>query len=126
MPDLFKEIIPSILQNKKSVIENDQDAKDYQPYMVNKALSYHVDVVLYANDMNMCYHLHKKAQYEYLINSVRGMKRPYAQWHKASKTNDLEAVKLFFGYSTRRAREALNLLTDDQLKIIRRKTDTGE
>jgi len=126
VPDLFKEIIPSILQNKKSVIENDQDAKDYQPYMVNKALSHHPDTIMFANNMNMCYHLHKKAQYDYLINIVRGMKRPYAQWHKASKTDDLEAVKLFFGYSTRRAREALKLLTDDQLKIIRRKTDTGE
>jgi len=126
VPDLFKEIIPSILQNKKSVIENDQDAKDYQPYMVNKALSHHPDTIMFANNMNMCYHLHKKAQYDYLINIVRSVKRPYTKWHKASETNDLEAVKLFFGYSTRRAREALKLLTDDQLKIIRRKTDTGE
>lgn len=126
MPDLFKEILPSILQNKKSVIDNDQDAKDYNPYMVNKALSHHPDTIMFSNNMNMSYHLHKKAQYDYLINIVRGMKRPYTQWYKASKTNDLEAVKVFFGYSTKQAREALKLLTDKQLKIIRIKTDTGE
>mgnify|MGYP006268478823 CR=1 FL=1 len=126
MPDLFKEIIPSILQTKKPVINDDQDAKDYPPYMVNKALSHHVDTIMFSNDMNMNFHLHKKAQYDYLINIVRGMKRPFTQWHKASKTNDLEAVKLFFGYSTRHAREALKLLTDEQLKIIRKKTFIGE
>jgi len=126
MPDLFKEIIPSILQTKVLVITDDDSAKDYQPFVVNKALSHHPDTIMYANEMNRAYHLHKKAQYDYLINSVRGKKRPFTKWHKASDTNDLEAVKLFFGYSTRHAREALKLLTDKQIEIIRKKTDIGE
>ena len=126
MADLFKEVLPSILKTKKPIFTDDESAKAYNPYMVNKALSHHMDTVIVANNMNMCYHLDKKPQYDYLINSVRSANRPFTKWHKASETDDLEAVKLFFGYSTRRAREALNLLTDDQLKIIRRKTDTGE
>jgi Bacteriophage clamp loader A subunit len=126
MPDLFKEIIPSILQTKILVITDDNSAKDYQPYVVNKALSHHPDTIMQANKMNMSYHLHKKSQYDYLINSIRGKKRPFTQWYKASDTNDLEAVKLFFGYSTKHAREALKLLTDKQIKIIRKKTDIGE
>ena len=48
MPDLFKEIIPSILQTKENVFG--EDYSDYVPYVVNKALSYHVDCVLYANE----------------------------------------------------------------------------
>jgi Bacteriophage clamp loader A subunit len=126
MPDLFKDIIPSILKTKKSVYEDDPTAKDYQPYMVNKALSHHSDTILQSNNMNMSYHLHKKAQYDYLINSIRGMKRPYTQWYKPSKIDDLEAVKLFFGYSTKHAREALKLLTEEQIEIIRKRTAIGD
>ena len=53
MPDLFIEIIPSILQTKKSVVNDDIDAKDYVPFMVNRSLSYHMDCILYANEMNL-------------------------------------------------------------------------
>jgi Bacteriophage clamp loader A subunit len=126
MPDLFKEILPSILQNKKSVINSDEEAKDYTPFLVNKALSHHIDCIMYSNNMNMNFHLHKKAQYDYLINTIRAMKRPHTSWFKASKSNDLEAVKLFFGYSTRQAREAIKLLTDEQIEIIKTKTFIGE
>ena len=126
MADLFKEVLPSILTTKKPVYTDDESAKDYNPYMVNKALSHHRDTVKYANNMNMLYHLHKKAQYDYLINSVRSMKRPFTKWHKKDASDDVEAVKLFFGYSTRRAREALNLLTEEDLKIIRKKTRIGD
>jgi hypothetical protein len=126
MPDLFKEIVPSILQTKKEVISDDESAKDYAPFLVNKAVSQHVDCVMYANVMNMNYHLHKKAQYDYLINSVRAMKRSHAKWYKSTKVCDLEAIKLFFGYSTRRAREAIKLLSAEQIDTIKRKTNIGD
>ena len=125
MPDLFKEIVPSILQTKKEVVTNEESAKDYAPYVVNKALSGYVDCIMYVNQMNINHHLHKKAQYDYYINSIRAKKRPYAQWLKAEKTNDLEAVKLFFGYSTRAAREAIKSLTAEQIEIIKKETEIG-
>jgi Bacteriophage clamp loader A subunit len=124
--DLFKDIIPSILQTKKDVFIDDPSYRDYNPYMVNKALSNYPDTVMAANNMNMNYHLHKQAQYNYYLNSVRAMKRPYAKWFKAQKEDDLEAVKLYFGYSSRRAREAIKLLTDEQIDTIRKITTIGD
>ena len=50
MSDLFKDIIPSVLQTKKDVLE---DEKDYNAFVVNKALSFHFDCVLQVNSMNM-------------------------------------------------------------------------
>lgn len=125
MADLFKDVIPSILQTKKDVFTDDPNMRDYNPYMINKALSNYIDSVIFANNMNMSYHLHKKAQYDYYINIVRAMKRPYAKWYKAQKEDDLEAVKLFFGYSTKQAREAIKLLTEEQIDIIRKTTTIG-
>ena len=53
MPDLFKEILPSILEKKKSVFRDELDYKDYKPFLINRALSYHMDCVLYVNEMNI-------------------------------------------------------------------------
>ena len=123
MMDLFKDLLPSILQNKKHILEQE---KDYNAYMVNKALSYHADTIMEANSMNCSYNLDPKPQYEYLLNKVRARKRPFVKWEKPIKEDDLLAVKLFFGYSDNRARECLKILTDDQVEIIRRKTFIGD
>lgn len=126
MADLFKEILPSILQNKKDVLTDPEEVKSYNPYLVNKALSTHPDCLMYANAINSSFHLDKDLQYSFYLNSIRSAKRPFQQWFKATKESDLEAVKTFFGYSDRRAREALKILTDAQIETIRRKTTIGD
>ena len=66
MTDLFKDIIPSILQTKKNVLEN---PKDYNGFVVNRALSFHYDCVLQANQMNVMPGLNSDMQYAYLLNT---------------------------------------------------------
>jgi len=125
MPDLFKEIIPSILQTKKSVIHDDIDLKDYTPFVVNRALSYHIDCVLYANEMNLHPELEKDLQYSYLLNTIRPMKRKFQPWQKSEVEKNIESVKTYFGYSNQKAKEALRILNDDQIAEIKRRTDKG-
>lgn len=125
MPDLFKEIIPSILQTKKSVIKDEVDLKDYKPFMVNRALSYHMDCVLYANEMNIHGQLDSDMQYQYLLNTIRPMKRKFAPWQKAQVEKDIECIKDYYGYSDEKAKEALRILTDEQIAEIKIKTDKG-
>ena len=125
MPDLFKEIIPSILQTKKNVFEDDQSYKDYTTFVINRALSYHLDCVLYANEMNIHNGLDKDMQYQYLLNTIRPMKRKFQKWQKAEVNNDIECVKQYFGYSNERAKEALRILNNEQLAEIREKTNKG-
>ena len=125
MPDLFKEIIPSILTTKKSVINDDIDVKDYTPFVVNRALSYHIDCVLYANEMNLHPELEKDLQYQYLLNTIRPMKRKFQPWQKSEVNKDIECVKTYFGYSNQKAKEALRILNDEQIAEIKRKTDKG-
>ena len=122
MADIFKDIIPSILQTKKDVLI---DEKDYVPFVVNKALSHHYDCILHANLMNMFPNLDKKLQYQYYLNSIRSYKRPYQKWLKRETIADLELVKEYYNFSTEKAKEALTVLTEDQLDIIRKKLDRG-
>jgi hypothetical protein len=123
MTDLFKDILPSIMQTKQHILEEE---KDYNAFMVNRALSYHPDCIMYANEMNQNFNVDQKPQYDYLINKIRAKKRPFVKWEKPVKEDDLLAVKLFFGYSDKKALECLKILTQEQLHIIKIKTQIGD
>ena len=122
MSDLFKDIIPSILQHKRPVLE---DEKDYSAFVINKALSFHYDCVLQANEMNKFPSLPGAMQYHYLLNSIRGYKRPFRPWQKRETIENLDTVKEYFGYSNQKAKDALRILNDEQLAEIRKRTDKG-
>jgi hypothetical protein len=123
MPDLFKEILPSIMKSKQNVF--DGDYSDYNPFIVNRALSYHIDCLPYAAEICSLSHLDKDMQYQYLLNSVRSMKRDFKKWQKSETEENLECVKLYFGYSNQKAKEALRILTNEQIAEIKIKTDKG-
>jgi len=125
MADLFKEIVPSILQTKVNYLRDDVDLKEYSPFMVNRALSYHMDCVLYVNEMNKYHSLDKDMQYQYLLNSIRPVKRKFQPWQKSSTDKDLECIKEYFGYSNQKAKEALLLLSAEQIAEIKIRTDKG-
>jgi len=74
MADLFKEIIPSILQTKEYALLTEQDEKSYSSFMVNRALSFHRDTVLWANEMNRFTNLDNKLKYDFLLNIIRAQK----------------------------------------------------
>ena len=82
----------AILQTKKQLIVDDLTEREYQPFLVNRALSQHNDCVMYANEMNRRHHLDKKMQNDFLLNTIRSMKRPFAKWAKAEKNDDLECI----------------------------------
>ena len=117
--------VNAILQNKKQMIVDDLTEKDYIPFLVNRSLSYHSDCIMYANEMNRRHFLDKKLQNDFLINTVRSRKRPFAKWVKSEKSEDIACVKLAYGLSDSKAREALRLLSDEQIQLLKEKTHTG-
>lgn len=125
MADLFKEVIPAILQTKKYVLQDEQDVKKYDAFIVNKALSFHVDCTLYANQMNLYHELDNDLQFQYLLNAIRSMKRKYQPWQKAEVNKDLEPIKEYFGFSNEKAKQALRVLNDEHITLIKEKTNKG-
>ena len=125
MPDLFKEILPSILEKKRSVFLDEYDYKDYNPYIINRALSYHMDCILYVNELNKNPNLEKDLQYSYLLNTIRPQTRKFQPWQKSEVDKDIECVKQYFGYSNEKAKEALRILNDEQIAEIKAKTNKG-
>jgi len=122
LSDLFRDIIPSILQTKNDILE---DEKDYNAFVVNRALSFHYDCVLQANEMNKYPGLPGSMQYSFLLNSIRGYKRPFRKWEKRETIEDLEAIREYFKYSYDKAKEVMVLLDATQLEEIKKHIDKG-
>lgn len=120
--DLFKDVLPSLLQKKNSIITSENE-KEYKPYIVNRAISQHNDTILYVNEMNRYFNLDNKLQYDFYLNTLKAMKRPFQKWYKSSESIDIESVKEYFGYSSEKAKEALRILTPDQIKTIKEVID---
>jgi|SRR5210317_929819 hypothetical protein len=115
------EYLNSINYTKKDIME---DENTYNPFMVNRSLSYFQDTVLAANEMNRLHSTDKKLQYHFYINIVRKRKR-FSKWNKPELENDLEVVKEYYGYSNEKARQALALLSLEQRNELKEKVSKG-
>ena len=104
--------------------EDEQWEKKYPPFIVNKCLAPFQDTIMLVNEINQLHHLDKKLQYDFLLNSLRTRKR-FAPWLKTSKIKNLETIKEYFGYSDQRAKEVLNVLTDEDISYMETKLDKG-
>jgi hypothetical protein len=120
--DLFKEVLPSLLQSKKSIITLENE-KEYKPYIINRAISQHNDTILYVNEMNRFPNLDNKLQYDFYLNTLKAKKRSFQKWYKSSESDDIQSVKEYFGYSSEKAKEALRILTSGQIKTIKEVID---
>jgi hypothetical protein len=84
-----------------------------------------MDCILYANEMNLYPGLDPDMQYQYLLNTVRSMKRKFQPWQKSEVLKDIECVKQYFGYSNEKAKQVMRILSVEQLKQIRDLMDVG-
>jgi len=114
----------SINMTKKDIMVDDITEKSYIPFMINRSLSYFPDTVLFANEMNQYHHLDKKLQFHFFINTIRKRKR-FSKWAKPVKESDLEVVKEYYGYSNEKAKQALTLLSEEQLNLLKQKVYKG-
>lgn len=124
MTDLFKDVIPSIQQTKKVVITSENE-RDYVPFVVNRSISFHLDMVMAANEMNMNPSTDNLLQYHYLLNTVRAYKRPFQKWQKRDTIENLDAVKEYYNYSNEKAKDALSLLSTAQIEEIKKSLNKG-
>jgi hypothetical protein len=122
----LKEYLNAINHNKEPLMDTEDEAweKKYLPFVVNRCISPFLDTIMLVNEMNRLHHLDKKLQFDFLLNSIRTRKR-FAPWLKANKIDDLEYVKEFYGYSNAKAKSALTILTNEQVKQIKVSLNKG-
>ena len=118
------EFINSINTTKQNIMVDDITEKAYNPFIVNRSLSYFKDTVLFANEMNINHHIDNRLQFDFFINIVRKKKR-FSKFMKPETVSDVEAVKEYYGYSNEKAKSALTLLTSDQINELKKKVYKG-
>lgn len=119
------DFVNAINFDKRDLFEDPQAEKDYSPFLVNRALSYFHDTVLYANEMNRHPHIDKRMQFEFLKGSITKRKR-FSKWtKKTASTDDVTAVCKFYKYSVEKGLEAMTLLSQEQIEHIKQQMGKG-
>jgi len=122
----LKDYLNAINHEKTPLMDTEDEVweKKYSPFIINKCLAPFPDTIHLVNEMNLHNHLDSKLQFDFFLNTVRTRKR-YTPWMKASKTKNLEYVKEYYGYNNEKAKSALKLLSDEQIKAIKSSLDKG-
>ena len=123
----LKDYLNSINFTKEDIMDTTDVTweKKYPAFIVNKCLSYHYDTLIAANEMNGYHFLDKKIQFHFYINSIRSKKRFGGKWLSQAKLKNLEYVKEYYGYSNEKAKDALNILTEKQVELIKNTLSKG-
>ena len=116
--------VNSINYTKKDIMETPEDETSYNPFLINRSLSYFSDTCVIANEMNRYHHLDNRLQFSFLISIIRKRKR-FSKWLKPEIQNDVDVVKEYYGYSNEKASQVLPLLSPQQIEIIRNKVNKG-
>jgi len=119
------DFVAQIQSGKQDVMVDPQTEKEYIPFITNRALSYELDCILPANEMNKSHHIDKKLQFHYFINIIRKKKRPYHKFVKPETNEQIEAIKDLFECSNTKAFEILRALTREQIQQVLKVTDKG-
>jgi len=122
----LKEYLNAINFTKKDLMKSEDKEwiKKYPAFIINKILSGFRDCINIVNLMNTYHFLEKDLQFQFLLNSIRSKKR-FSPFLRASKLKDIECVKEYYGYSNDKAKSALDILTKEQLKLIKEKLFKG-
>ena len=116
----------SITNGKKIEIDG-----DYSQWRINSILSNFKDTILYANEMNINHIITNQMHYDYLHGSIRKQNR----WSKSETKEEkrkrehqdelISLVSEYYKYNIVRAKEALKILTTEQINEIRKKNEKG-
>ncbi len=120
------DFVNSISFSKENLFSEDDSLDSaYSAYIVNRALSFSADMILFANEMNKYHHIPVKNQWRFLSSSIRKKKR-YDKWVKAEKESEtLTLIKEYYNYSNEKAKQILTIITDDHIEYMKKKLDRG-
>ena len=122
----LKDYLNAINHTKEKLLDSEDEMweKKYAPFIVNKCVAPFQDTIMLVNEINQRHHLDKKLQFDFLLNSLRTRKR-FTPWAKASKNKNLDIIKEYYGYSNEKAKAALDILNDEQIKTIKDSLNKG-
>lgn len=110
--------VNAINAGKDLTLDRVESFTDYAPFVVNTAFSFHLDTILYANELNMNGQIPPRSQFHFYVKSVRPQRR--SGWIKKTPNEDVKKVMRVMNLSYVKALSALEVISPEQLDYIRR------
>jgi len=114
----------SINMTKEDIMVDEDAEKGYNSYIINRSLSYFTDTIFLANEMNLYHNLDNRLKYDFFINSIRKRKR-FSKFMKADIFSKIDVIKRYYNYSIDKARQVVNLFTDEQIEELKHRMREG-
>ena len=126
MSHQLSDYLNAINVNKEPLLDESEayTKQSYPPFVVTRCLSYFPDTLFAANEMNTRPHLDSKMHFDFLRGAVRPRKR-FSKWLKREEDARVAALVEYYGFSSRKAREALLVLDEAQVEHVLEQTRKG-
>lgn len=112
--------VTSINKTKKNLMRSEEDKEKYVPFIINRALSRHIDTIMFANEMNKFNNLNVEMQYDYLLNNISVGNR-YKPWISTKKNDiDLDNIVEYYNVSYSKAKDIYNILSKSEIAKLRK------
>lgn len=100
------------------------DLTEYNEFVINRILSSSLDLAFIVNELNCRRNIPKHIQYLFYYTVIKKGKY-YTQWYNKTKLENIEKLKLVYGYNEEKAKSIYNLITEDGWKKINNSLETG-
>jgi hypothetical protein len=101
-----------------------QDEKNYNSFIINRSLSYSMDTVFYANEINRS-DIPNRMQFDFLLHSIPKKKR-FNKWVKKDTLSDnISLIQNHYKYNMEKAMDVLSILSESQIETIKQQIYKG-
>lgn len=129
--NFLSEFLGSINRYKRNMmrsqdIDPDLAEREYKKlaYVINRVYGYFPESIFPAQEMNKRSKLDGKMQYDFYFHRIDKNSR-FAKGIKMDNPTHLGLVKRFFNFSDKKAREALTILSPDEILFIQARLNEG-
>lgn len=92
---------------------------DYNQYLINEIFSYYPECLLIIQAIQGK-KISDEMHYNYLLSTIRPRKRQFIKLKRRKRTHtDVLLISEIYKYSLEKAKDALSVMTDDQLQALK-------
>ena len=118
-------LLSDVSYDKKNLIMSEPERlKDWSPFLANMMLSLHKDAILFVNEVNCRPRITPKQHYLYLLYALPKAKR-FAKKTNPKKAAKIEVIREYYNYSMTKALEVVDLLSDEDIKRMKKSMNKG-
>jgi hypothetical protein len=113
------------INEKSDPLITQETEKEYNPFIVNRGLSFMRETVMYAAEMNKYHGMDKLLQFDFYYNAIPKGKR-FAKWQKRETLDeDVKMIADIYCCSEKIALQYLDLLDETSINTIRKMMEHG-